>query len=147
MDIVTNNNAQNQEHLTFDQSVVEGPDKLGSPVDARLVNKATMNWINVLDDSCPVDVSISSGSTKSTLLVNHNLRDGPLLVTSPVKGPSKEAFNLPLDELDHISMVKKLVQGGLSSHEAEQTISSRKTAFNKACRDFKKESGKVCKWQ
>ena len=69
------------------------------------------------------------------------------LTTSPVKGPSKEAFKVPLDDLDHISMVKRLVLGGLSSHEAEQTISSRKTAFNKACRDYKKESGKIGKWQ
>ena len=147
MDIVTNQNVQNQELHTIEQSVMDEPVKLGSPVDASTVSKATMNWINVLDDSCPVDVSMSSGSIRPALLANHTLRDKPLLTTSPVKGPSKEAFKVPLDDLDHVSMVKRLVLGGLSSHEAEQTISSRKTAFNKACRDYKKESGKIGKWQ
>jgi hypothetical protein len=147
MDNETLNYALNRELCINIPSVMEGPDKPGSPVDAIAINKATMNWVNVLDDTSPVDISVSSESTRPTLLVNQNLRDRPPLVTSPVRGPSREEFKVPLDELDHISMVERLVLGGLSSQEAEQTISSRKTAFNKACREFKKESGKVNRWQ
>jgi hypothetical protein len=38
-------------------------------------------------------------------------------------------------------MVAKLRLGGLTEIEAEQTISFRKTAFNKAVREFKKDTG------
>jgi hypothetical protein len=42
-------------------------------------------------------------------------------------------------------MVEKMMQGGLSRSEAEQSISARKTAFNKACKEFKKSENSQLK--
>jgi hypothetical protein len=44
-------------------------------------------------------------------------------------------------------MLERLVQGGLSSQEAELTIAARKTAYNKVCREYKKDTEKMNKWQ
>ena len=41
----------------------------------------------------------------------------------------------------HYYIVKNLVKGGSLQSEAEQVITARKNALNKALRDYKKETG------
>ena len=52
--------------------------------------------------------------------------------------PEEKDFNLPMSKDELNSMVNKLVKAGSTQSEAEQIIANRKTAFNKATREFKK---------
>jgi hypothetical protein len=52
--------------------------------------------------------------------------------------PSKKDFMVPANRIEHDQMVAKLISAGIIKSEAEQIISMRKNAFNKACRDAKK---------
>ncbi len=45
---------------------------------------------------------------------------------------------IPLNKTEHEDVIRKLVLGGSSISEAELVIASRKTAFNKANKEFKK---------
>ena len=47
-------------------------------------------------------------------------------------------FLVPTNLVEHNLIVARLVSGGSLPAEAEQTIASRKAAFNKALREFKK---------
>jgi hypothetical protein len=60
-----------------------------------------------------------------------------------VVGPSKAAFLVPANKAEHDEMIRTLVKAGIGQPEAEQVISLRKTAYNKACKDFKKIQNKV----
>ena len=48
---------------------------------------------------------------------------------------------MPSNQIEHDLIVANLLLGGSLQSEAEPVISARKTAFNKAFRDFKKETG------
>jgi hypothetical protein len=52
--------------------------------------------------------------------------------------PEEKDFNLPASKDEIKSMVDKPIGAGSTQSEAEQIIANRKTAFNKASRDFKK---------
>ena len=52
--------------------------------------------------------------------------------------PTKKDFLIPESKLEHEEAIETLVQAGVRQTEAEQIISLRKTAFNKACKEFKK---------
>ena len=56
--------------------------------------------------------------------------------------PSPADFLVPSTPEEHTSMVDKLILGGSLRNEAEQTIASRKTAFNKALKIYKKNAPK-----
>ena len=53
-------------------------------------------------------------------------------------GPREKDFHLPTSQEEHKFMVEKLVSAGTLPSEAEQIINNRRTAFNKATREFKK---------
>jgi hypothetical protein len=55
-----------------------------------------------------------------------------------IKGPDVATFKLPAKPIEHEQMIEKIMQGGLMRSEAEQSISARKSLFNKACKEFKK---------
>ena len=60
--------------------------------------------------------------------------------------PEEKDFNLPASKGELKTMVDKLIKAGSSQSEAEQIIANRKTAFNKASREFKKsQSVKLAK--
>ena len=48
---------------------------------------------------------------------------------------------VPVNQVEHNDMVATLVAIGIQKSEAEIVIASRKTAFNKALREYKKEAG------
>ena len=52
--------------------------------------------------------------------------------------PQEKDFHLPSSKEEHKVMVEKLVKAGSLPTEAEQIICNRRTAFNKACREYKK---------
>jgi methionine synthase I (cobalamin-dependent) len=58
-------------------------------------------------------------------------------------GPTKKDFQIPMNKTEHDEVVRKLVLGGSSIAEAKQVITSRKTAFNRANREFKKKSQSI----
>ena len=47
-------------------------------------------------------------------------------------------FRAPANQIEHNLIVARLMDGGSLRSEAEQAIASRKAAFNKALREFKK---------
>ena len=49
-------------------------------------------------------------------------------------------FLVPTNLIEHNLIVARLISGGSLPAEAEQTIASRKAAFNKALREYKKEN-------
>ena len=59
--------------------------------------------------------------------------------------PNKKDFNVPANRIEHNLMVAKLVSSGILETEAEQIITLRKNAFNKACRDLKKQGNTALK--
>ena len=61
------------------------------------------------------------------------------------QGPEAASFKVPANPVEHDQMVEKMMQGGLLRSEAEQSISARKTAFNKACKEFKKSENSQLK--
>ena len=64
---------------------------------------------------------------------------------STTVGPKREDFLIPANETEYNQMVERLVAGGSSVVEAELIISSRKSAFNKANREYKRGPGKQTK--
>ena len=60
-------------------------------------------------------------------------------------GPTPEEFLIPKDNNEHQLMVARLVSGGLLRKEAEMSIAARKTAFNKATKEFLKKGNKQTK--
>ncbi len=112
--------------------------------------KSTCDWIGVhgganSNPTTPMDITIkaSLGSTSVDPIVAVEV----LQPTTARRKPLRESFKVPQDELEHSVMLERLVQGGLSTQEAELTIAARKTAYNKACREYKKDAGKTNKWQ
>ena len=55
-----------------------------------------------------------------------------------ITAPTRVAFGIPQSKAEHTAIVAKLVAGGSSEKEAEFMITSRKAAFNKANREYKK---------
>ena len=53
--------------------------------------------------------------------------------------PTPADFRVPVNMIEHNLIIDRLVSGGSLQAEAEQTIAGRKTAFNKALREFKKD--------
>jgi hypothetical protein len=52
--------------------------------------------------------------------------------------PTPQSFLIPADKNEHRIMIGRLVSGGLTMSEAQQSIKKRKTAFNKGSKEFKK---------
>jgi hypothetical protein len=60
--------------------------------------------------------------------------------------PKKSDCHVPVTRAEEDEMIDELIQGGSLLGKAEQIIASRKCAFNKACRKFKKTAGKPSNW-
>jgi hypothetical protein len=56
--------------------------------------------------------------------------------------PNKADFLVPSNAEEHKAMSSRLIKAGTLPAEAEQIIAMRKSAYNKACREFKKSSYK-----
>jgi uncharacterized membrane protein YcgQ (UPF0703/DUF1980 family) len=112
------------------------------PVQMIPAKVATREWVRELDGINIHNTTMESLPSGDTPTVSTQM-----LITSSVNGPTKENFKVPKNRLEHESFVTKLVQSGLSKTEAEQALSSRRAAFNKACREYKKESTKAVKSQ
>jgi hypothetical protein len=64
------------------------------------------------------------------------------MVTKNCNEPKRSDFQIPEDESEHELFIERLMTVGSTRLEAEQIITSRKTAFNKATRKFKRLSVK-----
>ena len=58
--------------------------------------------------------------------------------TTPPKAPTKEDFDIPTTSEAYEMMVDKLASVGLAKWEVDKAIEAKTTAFNRACREFKK---------
>ena len=76
----------------------------------------------------------------TTLGINNSVFQDPGLSglgSGPIKqAPTQAKFRVPQNLIEHNLIVARLVDGGSLPSEAEIVIASRKTAFNKAFREF-----------
>jgi hypothetical protein len=54
------------------------------------------------------------------------------------QAPTQAGFGIPQSHAEHTATILRLVSGGSSEAEAEHLIAARKTAFNKANREYRK---------
>ena len=59
--------------------------------------------------------------------------------TENEKPPTEHDFDIPTSEATYESMVERFKTVGLTQKEADEAIKARTTAFNRACREFKKK--------
>ena len=59
------------------------------------------------------------------------------------KEPKESDFKIPNSKEEFDKIVNNLMSVGLSKSEAEQLIGMRRTAFNRATREFKKNTNKT----
>ena len=114
----------------------------------------TNEWVDNIqvDSVSEVDNEIVMEPTESKSMntVPNQNTDQIKSKPSPIKTnvqPQKKDFMVPLNQVQHTEMISSLVSAGISPIEAEQIISIRKNAFNKACREWKKmtESNSITK--
>ena len=102
-------------------------------------SQPTGNWTKIN----PVS-NRRSGSTLNPPQVNHNMDLASQNISDvqidKTKGnePKREDFLVPQSKAEHDKIVDRLITGGSTLSEAEQIIAARKTAFNKALKEFKK---------
>ena len=53
--------------------------------------------------------------------------------------PTEQDFDIPTSEANYESMIERFKTVGLTKKEADEAIKARTTAFNRACREFKKK--------
>ena len=56
--------------------------------------------------------------------------------------PQPSAFRIPSNPEEREEMITNMVRGGLSREEATQSIALRRTAYNRAVKEFKKTANK-----
>ena len=107
------------------RSLVQDLDKLfhTNPITA------TAEWLKRQSSTSTIPTSLPQTSSTCTA-------SAPAARTMPVPGD----FLVPSNLVEHNLIIARLVSGGSLPAEAEQTIASRKTAFNKALREFKKDN-------
>ena len=76
-------------------------------------------------------------SQQSTTLDQTSVQESILQSNPP---PTLADFRAPSNQFEHNLIVTRLMEGGSLRSEAEQAISSRKAAFNKALREYKKSN-------
>ena len=62
--------------------------------------------------------------------------------TAPKQPPTLKDFNIPENEMEYQGMLERFISIGMTQQEGEQQITTRKTKFNKACREFQRDSSK-----
>ena len=122
------------------------------PNEAVAPEVATAAWLGV-DPGQGQKVAVENRPVaggvlpKTTTMEANNSQSDQLKTTKadPNK-PCERSFGVPIDPQEHKAMIDRLVAAGTMINEAEQIISTRKTAFNKACREYKKlQTGKQTK--
>jgi hypothetical protein len=96
--------------------------------------------VRALTDSGPTNLNevFTQASVPVTLTPMNNAPKGQL-------PPSKMDFKVPSNRVEHDQMITDLISVGIAKDEAEQIINMRKNAFNKACRDIKKQNERADK--
>ena len=96
--------------------------------------------VRALTDSGPTNLNevFTQASVPVTLTPMNNAPKGQL-------PPSKKDFKVPSNRVEHDQMITDLISAGIAKDEAEQIINMRKNAFNKACRDIKKQNERADK--
>ncbi len=125
------------------QEIGQGMNPRPSPPDQLIPAKeATLDWVRDLDGIDSGDVTLESSHMTDTQAASTQLSS-----EGQVDGPKKEDFNVPNNRAEHELFISRLVHSGLTVAEAGQVLTSRKAAYNKACREFKKDSLKGVKRQ
>ena len=108
---------------------------------------ATADWVK--SQGVITDSAANSAVGPKPVVKNTPVNLNRLVQTYPddmSNEPKKADFRVPETRAEHEKMIDSLIKGGTLLGEAEQIIASRITAFNKACREHKKMSGKPSKW-
>jgi hypothetical protein len=114
-------------------------------------HETSLTYRGVVDPVQPEVEPLIMAVTPGALLPGPTLASEKNVVTPEKRGdtdsePKKADYLVPETRAEEDQMIDKLIQGGSLLGEAEQIIASRKCAFNKACREFKKSAGKPSKW-
>ena len=96
---------------------------------------ATAEWLKRQSSSAPTPTTSSSTPTQPQPT---NSGATPAFTTKDMPVPGD--FLVPTNLIEHNLIVARLISGGSLPAEAEQTIASRKAAFNKALCEYKKEN-------
>jgi hypothetical protein len=100
----------------------------------------TGKWVADHADPHLLDSYINE-SKNQTLTQSYNIAwNQETLVDLDSMKPSQGKFLVPADDTETKSMIHRLMIGGLNETEAKQIIAMRKSAFNKALREYKKTS-------
>ena len=104
--------------------------------------RSTAIWVSESVSSTPVRMDESEARLSKDVISNatHEHKEGMNVPSDEIQGPTKKDYMIPLSKTEHEEVVRKLVLGGSSVSEAELVIATRKTAFNKANKEFKKKS-------
>jgi hypothetical protein len=108
---------------------------------------ATADWVK--SQGVITDSAANSAVGPKPVVKNTPVNPNRIVLTYPddmSNEPKKADFRVPETRAEHEKMIDSLIKGGTLLGEAEQIIASRITAFNKACREHKKMSGKPSKW-
>ena len=99
----------------------------------------TADWLNTNPILHSTAGTSSTQIPPSQILVTDNITR-PLVESEKSKSnePKQVDFLVPRTKAEHEQMIDRLIQGGSLLGEAEQIIASRKTAFNKALKEYKK---------
>ena len=122
-----------------DQGTNTGP---SPPAQLVPTKDATSDWVRDLSGMDTSEATFESLHVAGADIVSTQGSN-----PEQVLGPTKEYFKVPSNRIEHDLFVSRLVQSGLTGAEAEQVLVSRKAAFNRACREFKKETTKAVKSQ
>ena len=111
--------------VSLSDEIANKPKSLSETTPANNTEK----WVSTL----PVTQNLNRASNLQSSSLADQCRK-----TDTKKEPKASDYKVPYDQLEHDSMVARLVAGGSLESEAEQTIANRKLLFNRAMREYKK---------
>jgi hypothetical protein len=94
-------------------------------------------------DSQPEVRPVAETSSNSNQRSNGNQTEAKQTDPNEQKGPTKEEFDIPTSVEAYELMVERLATVGLAKWEVDKAIEAKTTAYNRACREFKKNSNQV----
>ena len=128
-------------HLTSKVTVDRSGGRKATPPSPTMSQvQDTETWIKNLPKSKTPTQSSKAPNTDPDQRMDDGRQESSQAnnVTVESNGPREKDFHLPTSQEEHKFMVEKLVSAGTLPSEAEQIINNRRTAFNKATREFKK---------
>jgi 2,4-dienoyl-CoA reductase-like NADH-dependent reductase (Old Yellow Enzyme family) len=116
-------------------------------VQAKPISAARVEVEGIVEAPAPAHVEVHE-NVKANEWLTVNSKSGGTTQKSDqtTKAPTEQDFKVPRNETEHNEMVTRLTDGGSTPTEAEQIIAARKSAFNKASKQFKKNMVKPTKW-